>query len=88
MTFTYANILPAYANVSNEKLRERLAEFETRGKAIAARIAKGERGEACGSHISKGRWVTSYSLENHLNSLRSAWKQENAILRYRENGGK
>lgn len=78
-----AHIVAAYDGVSNEKLIARLAEFETRGKALAARIAAGERGDIVSQGVVKGRWVYVCHLERHLNVLRSAWKQENAILKMR-----
>ena len=79
------HIIAAYANVSNEQLLARLADFERRGKAIAARIASGERSETVSIGISKGRWNEVTRLERSLNVLRSAWKQDSAILKARLN---
>jgi hypothetical protein len=77
-------IIDAYAHVTDDQLRARLAQYEGYAKVAKAKIASGNRGEVVGSHIENGRWVDTRNTEQWLNRLRSAWRQENEILKLRQ----
>lgn len=71
------------ANLTDAELSTRLAQLEKLGKATAARLAKGDRGEARGYYIERGRRNVSYSVESALNVQRGAYRDTLAEIRRR-----
>jgi hypothetical protein len=70
-------------HLTDAQLTTRLADIETVGKAAAARVAAGDRGEPRGSRVVNGQHVQTYANESALNVLRYAWQQTRAELRQR-----
>lgn len=66
-----------------EALEARLVEIETKGIALSARIAAGERSEVVTWGMRKGNWVPVTALEHSRNFLRYAWKQTKRELKAR-----
>jgi hypothetical protein len=71
-------------HLTDAELADRLAKLEEMGKATAALVAAGDRGEASGIAIVKGRRITTYANETSLNWQRTAWKQTRQEIRNRE----
>ncbi len=61
-------------HLTDEALATRLATAEEKGKAIAARIAAGERSEIVTQAVRHGDWIGVTALEYSLNGLRGIWK--------------
>ena len=67
-------------HLTDAELTARLAKIEEMGKATAARIASGERGEAVTIAVVRGRYADVSRLQVALNAQREAWKQTRAEI--------
>ena len=78
--FQIKNAKEWLGRLSTAQLEKRLADLEALGKAYAARLAKGERGELSTYAIQRGQQRPVYSVEYHLNGTRGAWQTTRIAL--------